>query len=92
MPSQPLIPTGVRDSLHKTRLFSLPKNLGTRLLKNYEYDDCHGQLKSASLSVFSFDGLWFFSSADLLSAPAQSSLKLRLVPLQALHDTSIIIE
>ena len=42
----------------------------------------------ASLSGFSFDGLWFFSSADLLSAPAQSSLKLRLASLLALHDTS----
>ena len=48
------------------------------------------QLKSASLSGFSFDDdLWFFSSADLLSAPAQKSLKFRFTPLQALTvDTS----
>ena len=30
----------------------------------------------------------FKSSADILPAPAQSSLELRLAPLQALHDTS----
>ena len=31
------------------------------------YDDCHSQLKYASLSFFNFDGpMMFFSSADLL--------------------------
>ena len=39
----------------------------------------------ASNTSFQFDDLWF---ADLLSAPAQSSLELRLAPVQALHDTS----
>ena len=32
--------------------------------------------------------LMVYGFADLLSAPAQSSVELRLTPLQALHDTS----
>ena len=56
--------------------------------KSYS-DGRHGQLKSAWLSGFSFNDISeFFSSVDLLSATAQSSLELRLTPLQALHDTS----
>ena len=43
-----------------------------------------------SLSGFSFDDLHLWS-ADLLHVSAQSSLELRLAPLQALHDTSDIV-